>query len=66
MYKVIDEPKVNKCSFLFFWNRAEIAYVERICVFKRNIWNLIELYFWWELKFSDGIPGFKLNSVLKR
>ena len=64
MYKVIDEAKLSKCSFLSFWNRAEIAHVERMilfCVFKRNIWSLIELYLWWELKFSDGISGFILN-----
>lgn len=63
-YKVIDEPKENKCGFLSFWNGAEMAYVGRMvlfCIFKRNIWSLIELYFWWELKYSDGILGFILN-----
>lgn len=64
MYKVIDEPKVNKCSFLSFRNGAEIAYAERMilfCIFKRNIWSLIELCCWWELKFSDRISDFILN-----
>lgn len=58
MYKVIDELRVNRCSFLFFWNGVEIVYVERMilfCIFKRNIWSLIELCCWWELKFLDRI-----------
>lgn len=50
--------------FLSFWNGAEMAYVERMilfCIFKRNIWSLIELYFWWELKYLAGILGFILS-----